>query len=609
MLKMPLPKRTGRHIAWVFTVLLAGCASQSQQPGTQLGQSAEAEDLVTQQLNSAREMLAQLNTDGAEVALSALQFNQLNTEQKTEYAELRADLALLLGDGNEALQWLGGDRAYLFEGLPMERQIQLRFKRAEAFEYAGEYLAAARERIFLAPLLEGQQAEYNHETIWFDLQLVPEVQLRRLAEAESSPDLTGWLTLALIARENVEAVRQQVLAIDSWINAHPRHPASRSLPKDLALLRQLAIEQPRNIAVLLPLSGPLEMAGKAIRTGILASWYEAQSQEPNQEPPSLMFFDTAINQDAYNVYKQAVFEGADLIIGPLDKKRVQRLQSQEVLSVPVLALNYSDVGKGGPDNFYQFGLAPEDEAEQVADQAWQKGMRRAMVLAPNNDWGKRVSDAFIRKWELQGGGVTSKALYTEPAQYLDTVKQALNINDSEQRYRSLQQLLDRDLQFEPRRREDIDFVFMVALPSQARQLKPLLNYQYASDIPVLATSHLYAGKLDRSRDQDLNGIGFVEMPWKLQQTPLENAIERAFGEQYSGFDTLLALGVDAFRVYPRLPQLERFPDSRVYGVTGTLRLDSDQSIRRELTWAYFQDGQAKRPDNFPEVLTTDGLLN
>ena len=107
-----------------------------------------------------------------------------------------------------------------------------------------------------------------------------------------------------------------------------------------------------------------------------------------------------------------MFEGADLVIGPLDKARVQRLQSQATLTVPVLALNYGDERRTAPENFYQFGLAPEDEAIQVADQAWQEGYRRAMVLAPSTDWGRKVSDTFVRRWERQGGSITSKSLFT-----------------------------------------------------------------------------------------------------------------------------------------------------------------------------------------------------
>lgn len=606
MLKMPHSKTALSLCAWIAIALLAGCASQ---PGTSESQTDESAPtvagLVDQRLQQAQELLEDHQVSEAEVVLSGLQFSQLTTAQRTLYAQLRAELALSLGDGNEALNWLTGEHASLFDGLPMEQQIVISLMRAEAYEYSGNYLSGARERIFLAPVLEGDDARYNNEQIWFDLQLVPEESIRELAAAESSPDLTGWLDLALIARDNPDDLRRQVIAIDEWINSHPMHPAAQNIPGDLALLRQLANTQPRNIAVLLPLSGPLELAGKAIRSGLLAAWYEANREEG--EAPSLTFFDTTENADAYNTYRQAVFEGADLIIGPLDKARVQQLQQQTVLSVPVLALNYSDLAGSSPANFYQFGLAPEDEAKQVAERAWQQGHRAAMVLAPDSEWGRKVSDTFVRDWETQGGRVTSKSLYTQPDQYLYTVRQALNIDQSEQRMRTLDALFERDIVFEPRRREDIDMIFMVAFPSQARQLKPMLNFQYASDIPVMATSHLYDGTRNTNRNQDLNGVKFVEMPWELHNNPIKQEVQTAFNEQFAGFDSLVALGVDSYRLYPRLPQLKQFPDTRVYGVTGTLRLDAQQRIVRELSWAQFSNGEVHPGAGLGNVLSPSGI--
>lgn len=606
MLKMPTIKTALPLCIGIAIALLAGCASQSTTPEPSSDESVQTVDgLVDQRLDQAQALVEDYRVNEAEVVLSGLQFNQLTTAQRTRYAQLRAELALSLGDGNEALNWLSGDRASLFDGLPLEQQKVISLMRAEAYEYSGSYLSAARERIFLAPVLEGDDARFNNEQIWFDLQLVPEESIRDLVAAESSPDLTGWLELALIARDNPDDLRRQVIAIDEWINSHPSHPAAQNIPGDLALLRQLANTQPRNIAVLLPLSGPLEMAGKAIRSGLLAAWYESSLEEG--EVPSLTFFDTTENADAYNTYKQAVFEGADLIIGPLDKTRVQQLHQQTVLSVPVLALNYSDLAGSGPSNFYQFGLAPEDEAKQVAEQAWQQGNRNAMVLAPDSEWGRKVSDTFVRNWETQGGRITSKSLYTQPDQYLNTVRRALNIDQSERRMRALDTLIERDIIFEPRRREDIDMIFMVAFPSQARQLKPMLNFQYASDIPVMATSHLYDGTRNTSRDQDLNGVSFVEMPWELRENPIKRDVRAAFNEQFAGFESLVALGVDSYRLYPRLPQLQQFPDTRVYGVTGTLRLDARQRIERELTWAQFSNGEVRPGTGLINVLNPTGI--
>ncbi|WP_157954371.1 penicillin-binding protein activator [Saccharospirillum mangrovi] len=589
---MPL-RPSARLLAWLFVVLLAGCASQGSRPTGVDGSLTEltVPQSVAERLDLTRQLLNEDRTEEAEIALSGLQFDQLTIAEQTDYAELRAELALQRGDGQEALNWLVGNTAYLFDGLPMQRQIDLRLKRAEAYALVGEYLAAARERIFLAPQLDAELAQSNRDNIWSALQRAPEDQMRALIEAESSPDLTGWLELALISRESADDVRQQLLAINSWINSHRNHPAARDLPGDLVLLRELANRQPQNIAVLVPLSGPLEKAGRAIRSGLLAAWYDARAN--GRDAPAITFFDTALNDDVYNVYKQAVFEGADLVIGPLDKNRVQRLQSQAALTVPVLALNYGDERLPAPENFYQFGLAPEDEAMQVADQAWQEGHRRAMVLAPNTDWGRKVSDAFVQRWERQGGSITSKSLFTQPDQYLYTVKRALNIDDSETRERNLRRFTERELVFEPRRREDVDFIFMVAFPPQARQLKPILNYQYATAIPVMGTSHLYGGTLNRERDEDLDGVQFVEMPWKLHHSALESSIDQAFNEEFSGYETLVALGVDAYHLHPRLVQLQRFPTARLYGETGTLRLDDGRRIHRELTWATMTNGVAR----------------
>jgi outer membrane PBP1 activator LpoA protein len=197
-------------------------------------------------------------------------------------------------------------------------------------------------------------------------------------------------------------------------------------------------------------------------------------------------------------------------------------------------------------------------------------------------------------------------LFTQPDQYLNTVRRALNINESEQRKRNLDALVEREIVFEPRRREDIDMIFMVAFPSQARQLKPMLNFQYASEIPVMATSHLYDGSRNTNRNQDLNGVAFVEMPWELRDNPIKSDIRSSFNDQFAGFESLVALGVDSYRLYPRLPQLEQFPDTRVYGVTGTLRLDPRRRIERELTWAQFINGEVRPGSGLVNVLNPAG---
>lgn len=597
---MPILKNTAlaSFSTLLISSLIVGCATtQTTTTPTQTGQVTESAPLnedpfINQQLAAVESLLDQHQVDEAQIILNSLEFDKLTIEQRTRFVLAQADLALVLGDGQEALRWLSGENAYLFDGLPLERQISIGLKRAESYEFAGKPLAAARERIFMAPVLDGEQSTFNHEQIWFDLQLVPADQLRVLAEQESSPDLTAWIELALLSQVQNDDLSRLLVSIEKWQQRHGNHPASLKLPGSLQMLREIADSQPTHIGVLLPLTGPLEKAGNAIRNGILTAWYQAQSY--GLETPTLSFYDTTETEDIQNLYKQAITNGAESIIGPLSKTDVQRLAQIDTLPVPVLALNYPDSQPTKVPNFYQYGLGPEDEAIQIANDIWQQGIRSVLVVAPNSQWGIRVSDAFISHWQLIGGTISSKALFNRPDQYLSTIKDALNIKYSEQRHSQLQSTLDSKLEFEFRRRQDVDMVFMIAFPAQARQLKPILNYQRAIDIPVVATSYSYSGKSDADRDKDLEGVRFVEMPWRLTPSTLRNSATQAFPDSIENYASLVAFGADAYKLYPRLTQMSFFSDVRIQGVTGAMTMNEYGQIERELDWAIIEKGLVQR---------------
>lgn len=59
------------------------------------------------------------------------------------------------------------------------------------------------------------------------------------------------------------------------------------------------------------------------------------------------------------------------------------------------------------------------------------------------------------------------------------------------------------------------------------------------------------------------------------------------------YSRLHALGVDAYRLSPRLPQLARIPEMRLYGATGAMRLLPDGRIEREQVWARIRNGIAQ----------------
>lgn len=548
--------------------------------------SPEREQL---QLQAAELLLRNRELDAAASTLQGIDTRALSAELYAWLIQLQAGLKLAQGDPATALARLDDvDLEQIGDRIPLPRQVALGQLRARALALTGQHFASAQERIFLAPLLAEKNREANREALWQSLMSLESSQLHHYYSQALSDDLRGWLALALLARDTQLGLQSQSDQFDQWLREWPNHPAAEHPPANLRLIRKLAAEQPTQVALLLPLSGRLQAFGLAVRDGFMAAWYEQSGQRP-----TVQVYDTEAG-DIVALYQQAVAEGAQLVIGPLDKQRVGELQLHGSLPVPVLALNRSELDAPPPRGFYQFSLAPEDEARLLAEAAAQQTFRRALILAPNDDSSQRVLAAFTERWQELGGSVANSVPLEMPDTYSDRVIQALNLDLSKNRAAALQRVIGRNVSFTPRRRQDIDFVLLLTRPQSARSLKPLLAYHYAGDLPVYATSRIYDGYPQPALDRDLNGIVFSDIPWLLNpDDPLRNAIEDNFPRQRS-YLRLYALGIDSFRLYPRLEQLAQLPNSRLYGRTGNLKLNDRGEVERDLALAHFVQGVPQR---------------
>src|SRR5690606_10765523 len=91
----------------------------------------------------------------------------------------------------------------------------------------------------------------------------------------------------------------------------------------------------------------------------------------------------------------------------------------------------------------------------------------------------------------------------------------LALDASTERRRRVQELVGRQVEFTQRRRQDVDFIYLVSQPEPARLIVPSLAYLFAGDIPVYASQDVYAGNGRTIDDVDLNGVLFPESPWLL----------------------------------------------------------------------------------------------
>lgn len=552
-------------------------------------QSPERESLVLQaaqvyiasgKYNRARNLLVDMNTDN------------LPDQAYIKHTDLLSAVALHEGSNFLAHGILTKPRLeQQWQAMEPAMEISLRDKRAQVFALLGEPQNSVSERIQIAALSSDKKLlQANQDALWQSLMSIPFTELQQLSLSGMSDTARGWYSLAAINKNNQIDLEQQREQLQVWLRDWRQHPAHNNLPSDLKLLQSLIEQQPKQIALLLPMQGKLAEAGEAVRDGFFAAYFQAVSNR--RHTPEVRQYDSS--GDAIAAYQQAIAEGADLVIGPIDKEKVTELSLMPSLDVPVLSLNYPDTPPAQPlKGFYQFGLAVEDEARQVARQAFLEGHRQAMVIIPSQEWSERSARAFANEWEKLGGVVVNRSQFQSGANYSKLVKDAMQIESSLVRNREMQELLGTPLQTSPRSRSDVDMIFLIADPAQGRQIKPTFAFHYAGNIPVYATSQIYSGQPNPKADRDLNGVRFNTMPWLFDTSSPEKQSVAQHTKSAAVYGRLHALGADAFRLYARLPQLEQVPDMRIFGATGALHMLGDGRIEREQIWVRFRNGEAQ----------------
>jgi len=593
--------------ALCLAALLAACASS---PSSSLGELPRTPDATIEQLlekaaqSKTPEEASLLRLSAADLAyrqgnagqsaqiLQQVPIEQLKPGQQVFASTLAAELAMTRNQPKAALTALSHPSLQRLGELPVDQQIRTGTVHARALEADGQTLPAARERIFIAPLLSGEAAAKNHEAIWTLIASLPTDQL----QPTTTDDLGGWMSLAL-AVKTAGTLEQQQAAIDTWREQNPKHPAAIQLPLPLTKLKELASAPLGKIALLLPQDGPLASVGKALREGFMAAHYQAQ--QAGQKPPAIEFYDSSKLTNLDEFYRKAQADGVQLVVGPLEKPLVKQLSTRPQLPIATLALNYSE-GEQGPPQLFQFGLAAEDEAREVSRRARADGLHRAAVMVPKGEWGDRVLKAFSQDWQANGGTIIGIERVDQPVQLAQQIADLFQLRQSEGRAKSLQSTVGSQVAAQPSRRQDIEFIFLAATPQQAQQIKPTLNFQYAGDVPVYATSHVFSASGDVNQYNDMNGIRFCETPWLLDANdPLRKQVTAQWPQAGGSLGRLYAMGVDAYRLAPRLGQLKALPDSRIEGQSGSLGMTQTQRIQRQLPWAEFVSGQVQRLPDTP----------
>lgn len=496
---------------------------------------------------------------------------------KAVFDAARAELDA--GQADAALSRLDGLRP---DSLEPNARLQWHQQRAAAYSLQGDLLNAIRERVAADALLaDPPQRRRNQEAIVEALTLLPPERLAGYPVLAGDP-LSGWLALGrILASAEPAETRQQ--SLNRWRLEYPGHPLDNALLQ--ASLNHAATPAPSPagapaaaepapagapvLAVLLPASGGSAAYGEILRQSLSA----AQAGDSEQPKPVLRFYNSEAG-DVVALYRQALAEGAGAVLGPLRKEQVAALADSGELSKPVLALNRVDAVR---EDFYQFGLVPEEEWEQAAEQAWQDGKRNALVLVPAKEFGQRMLNHIKSHWQSQGGQVLAVQTYSPGEKdYAQPIKKLLQV--------------DEPGKAAPTPRSDADAIFLVAEARDARMLVSQLRYYGATRLSIYATASVFSGRPNRAQDQDLSGVVFCDAPQLLSDSyaAQRQALPEAIAANAVSA-RLWAMGLDAYRLGRHLDSLHS-GSGLIAGASGGLSLGVDNRIHRQLACARFDNG-------------------
>ena len=631
MIERPTPARFFAA-ALVFLFMLSGCGSTGvrDSAGSRDSSLARAEQMSGQgnyagaaalyesaakaasgtrrtelSLAAVHQYILARDTYSAERLFSAID-RPLARPLATEYRIAAGELRVAQGRPQEAYDALGPQPdSSLSSGLRARYYAAL----ADALSGLNQPVYEADARMQLADMVsDGHLRARNQQRLVALLAGLPQEQ-RQAVVRRGNPYAAGWIALA-DALYNSGAERRN--AVDEWLSNHPNHPAAfdpyaQGPGHAGGGAMTYSTNASTSVGVLLPFTGAYSKGAGALREGITAALYSL----PPERRPALRFYDTGVQTDILSAYNQAVNEGAQSVIGPLTKENLSALKLSGDLRTPVLALNHTE--EPAPANMMQFALLPEDEGRAVADRAAREGLRSGAVLYPETATDDRYLEGFKAQWESLGGVLIAAVPYNpEQHDFGDTVRNVV--------------------------RSGADFVYIVARPLKARQLRTQIQFFGAATMPVFVSFQALQDMQPGGSNPDLEGARIPGMKWLIaspepqptaesdatpadappppEQTALPPGLSvsnspaagftpppddrlSAVGEGIAlverGYGNFFAMGFDALLIAAD-PSTIMSTFGGLDGITGRLSLDPGGTIRREPVWITFSRG---RPELLP----------
>lgn len=544
-----------------------------------LRQSLQATDEETQtnfKLLAVRALLAENKIAQAQGLLDT--FSDLSPDQLDEKTLLQVALALALNQyemGEQQLHTLN------FSQLTVGQKVRFLQLNATLQVQKQDYLSAIKSLIEVDTFLNTpEQKQANNDEIWAILRNTPPEFIQdTLLYTQFDTDLQGWLSLAMAynnQRQQPENLRQ---AMTAWRTGHVGHIADMYFPTSLKAIFHFQHFQPQHIALLLPLSGNLQLIGNTVKQGF----------EKNLANTTVKItpFDTS-KMSMSEIMQQVKAQGADTVVGPLLKQNVEQLIAHPSWrsGLRVLALNANPQDPKQAQMCY-YSLSPEDEAYASADKMWQQQITRPLVLVPQNAFGQRIASAFQSRWETLGGGELEVAYYNNMEDLRPILVRTLGIVETIKDPETGQpKPVEQELtpNFQP-----IQGVFALGNNQQLANIKTAID-NTEIPLPLFTTSRINSPNNQASYRLLMDKVKFTDLPL-FQDRTTENykQVLKSTKGDYS-LMRLRAFGEDAGKIINNISELQNINDFTLLGLTGELSADERCHIQRKMAWFEYEKG-------------------
>ena len=188
----------------------------------------------------------------------------------------------------------------------------------------------------------------------------------------------------------------------------------------------------------------------------------------------------------------------------------------------------------------------------------QEDLESMLAYANENTWNKNIvidnlltkDKTFIQNLWEEFGRITAKTTtVSETKNNEEILAELLLIKRSKDRARELSRAISSPVEHLPRRRGDIDSIFLSVDLLQARTLKPAIDYNFAESVGVYVVPNWENEERFLDIEKDLEGVMLIDMPIKLNaNTPFfdDSVIKRnrSFAIGYDSYELALILSTN-----------------------------------------------------------------